>query len=128
MKLYELIAEIERRAIKISVCDDGRLKVEPLSAAKDLLDEMKKEGRREFLELYARGVYWPGVESLSRELRGRDRLYWCFVADRYPASVIEEAKRGMWAFETISGWFRLPTEREIAERKKYMEKKRRYAA
>jgi hypothetical protein len=126
MKLYELIAEIERRGIKITICDDGRLKVEPLAAARDLLDEMKR--RRDDLEAYARGMYWPGVESLSRELQGTDKIFWYDVADRYPKEVVEEAKRNMWAFETISGFFRLPTEREIEENRKYWAKKRRRAA
>jgi hypothetical protein len=126
MKLYELMAEIERRGIKITICDDGRLKVEPLEAAKELLDEMRK--RRDDLEAYARGLYWPSAESLSRELQGTDKIFWYTVADRYPPNVVEEAKRGMWAVETVSGFFRLPTEWELEERRKYREKKRRRAA
>jgi hypothetical protein len=122
MKLHELIAEIERRNIKITICDDGRLKVDPLAAARDLLDGMKR--RRDDMERYARGMYWPGVESLSRELQG-EKLYWTDVADRYPADVIEEAKRGMRAVETVGGFFRLPTEWELEEHRKYLKTKQR---
>ena len=124
MKLHELITEIERRGIKISFCEDDRLKIEPISAAKDLLDEMKK--RRDDLALYARGMYWLGVESISRDLQGGG-MYCAHLCDRYPAALIETAKREHWAVEQMDGWFRVPTERELMEYKRFEAKRRRAA-
>jgi hypothetical protein len=53
MKSYELIREIERRGISVTAMPDGRLKVEPLAAARDLLDAMREH--RIALDMLARG-------------------------------------------------------------------------
>ena len=125
MKLHELIAEIERRGIKISFAEDDRLKVEPLSECRELLDEMKK--RRDDLALYARGMYWLDVLSLSRDLQGGEMMHSSRVSDRYPEAVIGQAIRERWVVEQMNGWFRQPTEKEIIEYKRYAAKRRRAA-
>lgn len=53
MQPYKMIGEILKRNISVSMCADGRLKVAPVDAAKDLMPDMKQY--RFILEMLASG-------------------------------------------------------------------------
>jgi hypothetical protein len=53
MKPWELMNEIVRRNISVTAEPDGRLKVTPLEAARDLLDDMKEH--KPVMGILARG-------------------------------------------------------------------------
>ena len=109
MKLYQLIAELENRNISLTLCEDGRLKVEPVGKVKDLIEWIKEH--REGVMAYVKGEYCPTAEHMASYLKIGER-YWVQIVERYPKSEIVRAKKKRMVVEQVNGWFRLPSESE----------------
>lgn len=118
MKTYELIQEIEKRGISVELCQDGRLKVAPISAARDLLEEMASH--RDEVVRYVKGLYVMTIEGLLSELRERPRHWWR-IEDRYSPECLEGAKRTMRIAEQINGFYRLTSEAEVSKFERHRE-------
>lgn len=115
MKPYELIQEAGKRGIEITQLADGRLRVAPLDAAKDLLEEMRKN--RDLLLSYAAGDYRLTPECLISFVAGDNgSIHYSRIYGMFPPEMIRQAKRDMSVIEQVNGFFRLPTEKELEGR------------
>ena len=124
MKIYELIQELERRDAKLSVQDDGRLKIEPASAISDIIEEVRRH--KYWLCEYALGRYELTIECVNEHVAQAGTIPFMVLSDRFPRALIDEAKRCRLVVEQANSWYRLPTESEKREYLAY-EKRRRAA-